>query len=263
LSIGYTGPGAIMETSSDIKSVLSPEVQDMLEAGVHFGHRKSNRHPKMAPYIFTVKGSVEIIDVTKTQEFLDKACAYLENKAKEGGLILFAGTRPHVKDIVQESAQAVGMPYVKERWFGGTLTNFSVMIKRLENFKELERKAAAGELDKYTKQEQVHFNRQIVKLNSALGGLKTLTRKPDVLVLVSLKHDTIAATEALKMKIPVVAIADTNVDPTSIMFPIPANDDAISSVRYVFAKLIDAIQKGKAAYVAKVVHTDKTSESKS
>ena len=137
------------------------------------------------------------------------------------------------------------------------------MIKRLENFKELERKAAAGELDKYTKQEQVHFNRQIVKLNSALGGLKTLTRKPDVLVLVSLKHDTIAATEALKMKMRVVGMGDTNVDPTSIMFPIPANDDAISSVRYVFAKLIDAIQKGKAAYVAKVVHTDKTSESKS
>ncbi len=236
-----------METTPETQVSLSPEIQEMLEAGVHFGHKRANRHPKMAPFIFSVKGNVEIIDVTKTAEALEQVSQFLEAKAKENGLILFVGTRPHVKDIVEESAVACDMPYVKERWFGGTLTNFSVMSKRLEGFKGLERKAASGELEKYTKQEQVRFKRQIEKLNAAMGGLKLLTRLPDVIVLASLKYDSIAATEALKMKIPVVAIADTNTDPSKIAHPLPANDDAISSVKFIFSKLSAAVQRGKVA----------------
>ena len=234
-----------MEITDDIKSMLSSEVQEMLEAGIHFGHRKSHRHPKMEPYIFTVRGNVEIIDVTKTVEYLARACDFLEEKAKNNGMILFVATRPHVKDIIQEYATACDMPFVKERWFGGTFTNFKAMSKRLENFKELERQLQSGELGKYTKQEQVRFKRQITKLNLSLGGLKAMTRKPDALILASLKHDDIAAVEALKLKIPIIAITDTNVDPSKIQFPIPANDDAVSSVRYIMSKLSAAIERGK------------------
>lgn len=219
------------------------DVEEMARLGVAFGHRSSKKHPKMEPYILGVKGGehVNIIDLEKTKEMLEKALDYLANLAKENKTILFVGTKPSIKHLVLETAQECNMPFVIHRWIGGTLTNFKVIRKRVEYFINLKEKMEKGELKKYTKKEQHEFEKEIKDLEEKFGGLEKLTKLPDALFVVDMKKENLAIREAKRKNIPVVAIADTNVDPTLADYPIPANDDAISSVKYILEKVKEAI----------------------
>ena len=223
----------------DTKDKYGISIDEMAQLGVAFGHRASKRHPKMEPYILGVKGSehINIIDLEKTKEMLEKALDYLSEIAKEGKTILFVGTKPSIRNLVKETAQECKMPFVIHRWIGGTLTNFNVIRKRVEYYIELRRKMQEGELKKYTKKEQLEFQREINDLEEKFGGLEHLTKLPDALFIVDMWKEKLAVKEAKKKNIPVVAIADTNVDPTLADYPIPANDDAISSVKYILEKV--------------------------
>lgn len=217
----------------------------MVRAGVHIGHRKSRRHPKMMPYVFGIRGNTEIIDVEKTNAALESAKEFLRERARNRALILFVGTRPNLAPVVSEVAQRLRAPYVVSRWIGGTITNFTVLGKRLEAFRQLSQAEASGEIaEKYTKAERVRFQRQLARLEEEMGGIRELKRTPDVVVLSSLRSDNLAAREAKLRGIPVVAIVDTDTGPELATYPIPANDDAISAVRYIFDQLAEAIREG-------------------
>ena len=225
---------------------ISPD--EMAEAGVYFGHRISKCHPKMKPYILGVKGSdhINIIDLEQTKIFLIKALDYVKELVQEGKTILLVGTKIPTKKIVQETAEACGLPYVVQRWIGGALTNFKIIRKRIEYFKELEQKKASGELDKYTKKEQLELDKELSRLATKFGGIKDMDKMPDALLVLDMCQDTLAVKEAKMKGLKIIAIVDTNADPTKVDFPIPANDDAITSVRYILEKVKSVILETKA-----------------
>lgn len=229
-------------------SLLPPEdaeLKAMIDAGVHIGHTKSKRHPAMEPYIWMVRNGISIIDLVKTKERLMNACVFLQSSAVKNGIILFVGTRPAARAVVKETATALGMPYVTGRWIGGTLTNFKVIGKRIEALSTLEHKHASGELEKYTKKERMLFEKQIEKLRGDFDGLRLLGRLPVALVVANIPQDHIAIKEAARMRIPVVALADTNTDPKLVTYPVPSNDDAESVIRFMMARFAEAVERGK------------------
>lgn len=222
-------------------------LKEIVRSGVHIGHRKSRRHPKMMPYIFGIRGNTEVIDIEKTHEALEAACAFVRERAAKGETFLFVGTRPSVSPFIRGIAGELLSPYVVSRWIGGTMTNFSVISKRLETFRKLAEAERSGELaEKYTKAERVRFQRQLARFEEQVGGIRDMLRLPDVLLLTSLRADILAAREAKKRNIPVIAIVDTDTDPTLATYPIPGNDDAILSIQYIFGKLAEAIKHGRA-----------------
>ena len=223
------------------------KVEDLNEAGVFFGHRISRCHPKMKPFIMGIKGSdhINIIDLEKTKEFLIKALEYFIELSKAGKTILFIGTKVASKELIKECAENVSQPYVNERWIGGTLTNFETIKKRVDYLKDLEKKKQSGDLQKYTKKEQLEFDKIINRLKLKFEGIKSLEKKPDVLFVIDIKKDDLAVKEAKMKGIPVIAITDTNVDPTLVDYPIPANDDAKSSVKYILDKIQQVIIENK------------------
>jgi small subunit ribosomal protein S2 len=223
------------------------DIEEMTKAGVYFGHRASKCHPKMKPYILGVRGSdhINIIDLQKTAQKLREALEFIQKLVKENKVILFVGTREGIKDLIKDVAQECGFPYVENRWIGGTITNFNVIKKRIDYFKELERKREAGELDKYTKKERMKFDKEIQDLETKFGGIKNLQGLPDAIFVIDMRKEKLAVKEARMKRIPVIAVADTNVDPTLADYPIPANDDAISSVRYILEKIKNAILEVK------------------
>ncbi|MBU1014848.1 30S ribosomal protein S2 [Patescibacteria group bacterium] len=220
---------------------LAPEIEEMMEAGVHFGHTTSKTHPKMKPFISGVRNTVHVIDLEKTKEKLDEALGFLRKCKEEGKVILLVGTKMQVRQMIREVAEETGQFYVAERWIGGTITNFDTISKRLEAFKELERQKREGEFEKYTKKEQMEFEEQLQTMEKKFGGIKEMTQLPDVVVILDLDVNVLAAKEARKKGIPIVAVCDTNCDPTWADYPVPANDDAISSVRYVLDKVREAL----------------------
>ncbi len=221
------------------KSGFGIDIEEMTKAGVYFGHRVSKCHPKMKPYVLGVKGSdhINVIDLEKTKEFFIKALDYIKGLIQEDKVILFVGTKIPTRKLIQETAKECGLPYVVERWIGGTITNFQIIRERIDYFKDLEKKKVSGELEKYTKKERLEFDREIERLNKKFGGIKEMEKLPDVLFVLDMKKDSLAVREASKKGIPIIAIADTNVDPTLVEYSIPANDDAISSVRYILDKV--------------------------
>src|SRR3989339_875773 len=224
-----------------------PTAEEMAKAGVHLGHRTTKWNPKMEPYIFAEKNAVHIINLEKTSEKLEKAMEFLKGVTAKGGKILLVGTSPAAKAVVIEAAALTDMPNVSDRWLGGTMTNFKIMNKRLEYFRELERKRDAGELKKYTKKEQHDFDEEIKKLQKKFGGIKLLMKLPDTLLVLDPRKNDLAIKEAKIAKVPIVTICDTNfiMDPKEINFPIPANDDAISSVALIASYAVKAINDGK------------------
>ena len=229
-----------------------PEGSEMLEAGVHLGHVRSKRHPAMAPYVWGMRSNVEVIDLTKTKEKLAAALAFLRQVAAEGKLILFVGTRPSAKDLIRRTADALGCPYVCQRWIGGTLTNFRVIRKRVETLEGLEHEKASGGFEKYTKWEQLELEKEMARLAENFDGLRRLARLPDALVIVDISHDRTALREASRMKIPVAALTDTNTDPRLVAYPIPANDDARPAVAYMLGRMEAAVREGQAAFASAV-----------
>ena len=225
---------------------IDPEVEEMMEAGVHWGHARSKRHPAMSPYLWGVRSNVEVIDLTKTQEKLVEASAFLKRFAADKKLILFVGTRPTARELVRRGAQELGYPYVDERWIGGTLTNFKVILKRVETLESLEHEKTSGGFEKYTKKERLVKDEEMARLVRHFDGLRRMKRLPDALVIVDIEHDHLALHEARRLGIPVVALTDTNTDPRTVTYAIPSNDDARSAVRYMLGRLCHALAEGAA-----------------
>jgi small subunit ribosomal protein S2 len=219
--------------------------QELLEAGVHFGHRTSSWNPKMRPYIFGRRNQIHIIDIKETVRGLLRARQYLGRVASKGGIVLFVGTKRQAGEPVREAAEACGMPYVTERWLGGTLTNFRTIRSRLQRLEELENLEKTGEIATYSKKQQSRLMREYKKVFRNLNGLRTLTRLPDAIVLVDPKKERNVVNEAKILGIRTVALIDTDSDPDVVSLPIPGNDDSIRSIRLVMNFLSDSIAAGK------------------
>lgn len=218
---------------------------EMLKAGVHFGHQKSKWNPKMKPYIYGVKNNIHIINLTETSVKLKEALLFVTDLVKKNEIILFVGTKKQARKIVEEAAIKSGMPYACERWLGGIFTNNKIIANRLNQLKEKETKYEKGEFSKYTKKEQLDIKREIVKLNRKMGGLKTMNKIPAAVFITDILEDVIALKEARKVGVPVVALVDTNADPTLVDYPIPANDDAVGSIKFIVDSVTDAIVSAK------------------
>ncbi|HUK20109.1 MAG TPA: 30S ribosomal protein S2 [Gemmatimonadales bacterium] len=224
---------------------MAPQLQDLLEAGVHFGHQTRRWNPKMRRFIFAERSGIYIIDLQKTLRQLEVAQDLLRNVVMKGEGVLFVCTKRQLKLIIQGEAQRCASFYVTERWLGGTLTNFQTIKKQIKRLKELEQGAAEGEFENYTKKEQLLFDRERVKLDKYLSGIKNMNRLPGALFVVDAKKERIAVAEANKLGIPVVAIVDTNADPDLITVPIPGNDDAIRAVSLIAGSVSDVISEAR------------------
>jgi small subunit ribosomal protein S2 len=218
--------------------------QELLEAGVHFGHLKRKWNPKMAPYIFMEKNGIHIIDLNKTIAKVDEAAAALKQIAKSGKRILFVSTKKQVKDLVSAEAARVNMPYVTERWPGGMLTNFATIRKSIKKMSSIDKMATDGTFAVISKKERLQISRERAKLEKLLGSIADLTRLPAALFIVDIAKEHIAISEAHKLNIPTFAIVDTNTDPTKVDFPIPGNDDATKSVGLIISLMTKAIEEG-------------------
>lgn len=225
-------------------------ISEMLKHGLHFGHRKSRWNPKMKPYTFTVRNNIHIIDLEKTLSLFQEAIDFSRGIVKNGGKILLVGTKPQARRLIETAAQEIDMPYVSNRWLGGTFTNFSEIKKRIKYLNDQEAKLDRGELEKYTKYEQTQFKKEIERMNEKMGGLKKMDSFPQAIFVLDIKEDILVVKEARRVKIPVIAIVDTNTDPTLVDYPIPANDDAVSSLQYVLGMIVKNIKEEKRAKMA-------------
>lgn len=223
-----------------------PSLMEMLKAGVHFGHRTSKWHPNMAPFIFGDRSGVHIIDLEKTQKKLEEAGEFLRKLGMEGGMLLFVGTKKQAQAVIKEKAIECGMPYVSLRWIGGALTNFGTVRRRVEHYIDLLKKRETGELKKYTKREQNEFDKEIETLRQKFEGLVKLDKLPSVIFLMDIKQEKTAFVEAKKKNVPVVAVCDTNVNPEGVDYVIPANDDAVKSVKMMVEFVAEAFREGQA-----------------
>lgn len=239
---------------------LELSVQQMLKAGLHFGHKKSRWNPKMEPFIFGIRNNIHIIDLEKSIEHFRKALEFIEGTVKNGGKILFIGTKPQAKRLLKEIAESVGMPYVDNRWMGGTFTNYQEIKKRIKYLNEQEAKLARGELEKYTKYEQSQFKKEISRMNEKMGGMKKMESIPQAVFIIDAKENEIAVREAREIKVPVIGIVDTNVDPDLMEYPIPANDDALSSLKYILGIVAKTIAGSKKQMKLESEHKQKNIE---
>ena len=218
--------------------------QELLDAGVHFGHLKRKWNPAMAPYIFMEKNGIHIIDLNKSQAKLEEAANAMKQIAKSGRKILFVATKKQAKDIVAERVKAINMPYVTERWPGGMLTNFPTIRKAVKKMSSIDKMATDGTFDTLSKREKLQITRQRAKLEKMLGSISDLTRLPAAMFIVDVAKEYIAVREANRLNIPVFAMVDTNSDPRNIDFPIPANDDASKSIALVMDYVTEAVKEG-------------------
>ena len=220
-------------------------MKQLLEAGVHFGHQAKRWNPKMAKYIFTERNGIHVIDLHKSLKKIEEAYAVIREIAEQGGKVLFVGTKKQAQEAVKEQAERSGMYYVNNRWLGGMLTNFATIKTRIERLKELEIMEADGTLDTaYTKKEAANFRKELAKLSKNLTGIKDMKEVPQAIFVVDCKKETLALVEAANLGIPVFAMIDTNVDPDLVTYPIPANDDAIRSVKLISSVIANAIIEG-------------------
>ena len=217
------------------------DLEKMQEAGVHFGHKVSSLHPKMKPFVSGIKNNVNTIDLEKTAKELEKALKFISTLIEGGKSIVFVGTKVQMRLLVKQAAEDCQVPHVTERWLGGTFTNFGTIQKRVEYFKDLESKKATGGLDKYTKKERLLFDREMESLRIKFEGIKDMSKLPDAVLLLDLKKDLTCAKEAKRKGIKIIALCDTNIDPTIADYPIPANDDAMSSVKFILEQVKNVI----------------------
>ena len=223
------------------------DIKALLEAGVHFGHKTSRWHPKMAAYIHSKHQDSHIIDLTKTVEALETVLPIVTDVVSSGKQVLFVGTKRQAQDLVRTAAEKVNQPFVTERWMGGMLTNVETMVGRIKHLKSLEKKMDSGELaNRYNKLEVQRFQEEIDDLNRKYGGIKDLNGKPGIVFVTDMHEDVNAIREAKKLGVPVVAIADTNTDPTTVDYAIPANDDAIKGLQLIVDYVVAAVEEGKA-----------------
>ncbi len=225
---------------------MNPDLRALLEAGVHFGHQTRRWNPRMKPYIFTARNGIYIIDLQKTLKAIQTAQNKVREVAASGAPILFVGTKMQAKEVVKAEAVRCGQFYVTERWLGGMMTNYQTIRQSIKRLRDLEQMQEDGTVEKLTKKERLRIEREVGKLNNALGGIKDMNRLPGLVYVVDAKKEKIAVAEAVKLGIPTVAIVDTNADPTEISYPIAGNDDAIKSIRIITQAIADAAEEGGA-----------------
>ncbi len=220
-------------------------LMDMLKAGVHFGHKTSLWNPKMAPYIYTQRNNIHILDLEKTKTKLTQALNYAKEVAARGGTILFVGTKRQAKEVVRKAAESAGMPYVVTRWLGGTFTNFRTIQRTIKKMERYEKMIAEGEIKKYTKKEQLMIARELEKMKQFFSGIKDMKKLPDAIFVLDVKYDHIPVEEARQSKVKVIGLVDTNSDPSKVDYVIPSNDDAIKVIEFMANAMSDAILAGR------------------
>lgn len=233
------------EEKQGVHQMAVISMKQLLEAGVHFGHQTRRWNPKMAPYIFTERNGIYIIDLQKTVKKVDEAYNFLRSVAEEGETVLFVGTKKQAQEAVRDEALKADMYFVNERWLGGMLTNFQTIQKRINRLKQLETMEENGTFDVLTKKEVLALRHEMERLQKFLGGIKTMTKLPGALFIVDPRKERIAVAEAKKLGIPIVGIVDTNCDPDEIDYVIPGNDDAIRAVKLLTARMADAVIEGR------------------
>ena len=219
-------------------------MKSLLETGVHFGHRTQKWHPKMKPYIFTERNGIHIIDLQQTVSALDEAYALVRDTVQRGGTLLFLGTKRQAQEAIQKEAERCNMPYVNQRWLGGTLTNWKTIKEQINELKRLEEGKASGKFEALTKKENLMIDRRVTKLLDRIGGIRTLNKLPDLLFVVDVRREATAVHEANVLGVPIIALVDTNCDPSGVDFVIPSNDDAIRAIKLMTAKIADAALDG-------------------
>ncbi|MEA1936751.1 MAG: 30S ribosomal protein S2 [Patescibacteria group bacterium] len=221
-------------------------MMNMLKAGVHFGHKKSKRHPKMEQYIYTMRNGINILDLSKTMVKLNEAVAYAKEISSKDGTILFVGTKKQSKKIIKEAAEKCAMPYVTERWLGGTFTNFSKIVASINRLEKMIEQKESGEFEKkYNKKERLELDREIKRLEKKFGGIRNVKKLPEAVFVVDIKEDSTTVNESKSKNVPIIALVDTNVDPSPIDYPIPSNDDAVRAIELMTNAIADAIIEGK------------------
>ena len=228
---------------SDTKINLN--VEEMTKAGVNFGHTVSKLHPKMKPYVSGIKNNVHMIDLEKSAKEFERSIKFISSLVAENKTILFVGTKIQIKALAKNAAEACGLPYVTERWLGGTFTNFETISKRVAYFKDLENKKIAGEFEKYTKKERLDLDREIASLKTKFEGIRNMSKLPDAVLILDIKKDLTCAREARRKGIKIIGVVDTNIYPTLVDYLIPGNDDAISSIKYILEKIQETILNSK------------------
>jgi small subunit ribosomal protein S2 len=231
--------------------VISIGVKELLDSGVHFGHQTKRWNPKMKPFIFDARNGIHIIDLSKTLTQLEAACEFLSATVSKGGKVLFVGTKKQAQLAVKETAKECGQFYVTERWLGGTLTNFQTIKASIERLKKIEQMEADGTINRYVKQEQSMIRREAARLIKFFDGIRAMDKMPGAMFVVDIKREHNAVAEARRLKIPVVAIVDTNCDPDLVEYPIAGNDDAIRSVRTILATIGQTITQAHAEHEAR------------
>jgi small subunit ribosomal protein S2 len=219
-------------------------IQDLLDAGAHFGHLTKKWNPRMAPFIFMEQNGIHLIDVNKTKAKLEEAAAAMKNIIKSGRKVLFVATKKQAKELVAAEAQRINMPYVTERWLGGMMTNFATVRKSIKKMQSIDKLSKDGTYQNISKKESLMMDREKLKLQKVLGGIEDMNRLPAALFVVDVKREHIAIAEAMRLNIPVFGIVDTNSDPTNIDFPIPANDDAAKSIALITKVIADVVAEG-------------------
>lgn len=238
---------AITRASGDKENMTQiPSMMDLLKSGMHFGHQKSRWHPKMKPYIFGVRNGVHIVDLERTVEQLEKALEYTRSLAAAGKVVLFVGTKRQAQPLVKAAAESCGMPFLTERWIGGLLTNFDETKQRIKKYKNLKLQIASGEIEKYTKKEQIDLVKSVAKMDRYLAGLTNLDKMPDAMFIIDMRVCKTAVNEGLRTNVPIIGVCDTNVNPDDATFVIPANDDAVNSIRVISDLMAEAVNEGKA-----------------
>ncbi|MCK5466635.1 30S ribosomal protein S2 [Candidatus Parcubacteria bacterium] len=221
-------------------------MMEMLKAGVHFGHKKAKKHPKMEQYIYTVRNGINIIDLGATKLKLNEALKYVKEISSDGGTILFVGTKKQSKKITEEAATKCEMPYVTERWLGGTFTNFDKIVASVNRLEGMVQQKENGELEKkYNKKERLEIDREIKRLERKFGGIRKMKKLPEAVFVADVKEDKTAVLESAAKKIPIIALVDTNADPTIIDYPIPSNDDAVGAIKLITDAVVEAIVENK------------------
>ena len=221
--------------------VKDKEIEKMFDAKLHFGHKRTKKHAKMQPFIYGTRNGIDIIDLLETKKYIKEALDFLKEAKKKDYLILFVGTKAPAKRLLRELAEKNDMPYVSERWIGGTLTNFEIISSRVKYLKETQEKIEKKEFEKYKKKERIKIDKEMAKIERKIGGLKKLSRIPDLMFIVDIEEEKIAVKEAKTKKIPIIGICDTNGDPRLADYPILANDESISSLKYIFNKAEEAL----------------------
>src|SRR6266850_140667 len=234
--------------------------KELLESGVHFGHQTKRWNPKMKQFIFDSRNGIHIIDLSKTLKQLETACDFLANTCRKGGHVLFVGTKKQAQEAVRETAKACGQYYVTERWLGGTLTNFATIKRSIARLKQIEKMEADGSINVYVKQEQSMLRREAARLVKYFDGIRSMDKFPAAMFVVDIKREHNAVAESRRLKIPLVALVDTNCDPDLVDYPIAGNDDAIRSVRLVLTTVVQAVGEAKAEYDSKRARGNKPTE---